>query len=129
MPDSSELIDILLDVVQALQRIERRSAQIHSPQDFILGEEGRMYIDSICMLLLAVGEAFKRVDRKTQGTLLSRYPGIDWPGVKGVRDVLAHAYFDVDEEAVFAICRRDIPALIPVVRQIIDDLLDPSTGL
>ena len=52
------------------------------------------------MVLIAVGEAFKQIDRKTDGKLLARYPEVDWAGVMGVRDVIAHGYFDVDADEV-----------------------------
>ncbi|MBF0465676.1 MAG: DUF86 domain-containing protein [Nitrospirae bacterium] len=37
--------------------------------------------------------------------------------------VIAHQYFDISDEAVFAACRNDIPVLIKTIKQIIDDLL------
>ena len=74
------------------------------------------------MTLIAVGEAFKHIDRKTAGQLLPRYEGIDWKGVMDVRDVIAHGYFDVDEEQIFVICKNNIPDLIMAVEQMIRDL-------
>jgi uncharacterized protein with HEPN domain len=74
------------------------------------------------MILIAVGEAFKRIDRKTEGKLLARYPEVEWAGVMGVRDVIAHGYFDIDVEEVFGICQADIPALILTVRKMIAEL-------
>ncbi len=74
------------------------------------------------MMRIAVGEAFKQIDRKTDGKLLPRYPEVDWVGVKGVRDVVAHGYFDVDADQVFAICQHDVPILLQTVRRMIDDL-------
>jgi uncharacterized protein with HEPN domain len=104
-----------------LERISRRSAGIQSAADFTSTDEGLDRLDGICMLLIAVGEAFKAIDRKTEG-LLARYPEIDWAGVKGVRDVIAHGYFDIDAEEILGICQTDIPALIRTVRKMIDDL-------
>ena len=40
----------------------------------------------------------------------------------GVRDVLAHAYFQVNAEALFDICANDIPALIQTVKIMIKDI-------
>ncbi|MBT3187724.1 MAG: DUF86 domain-containing protein [Anaerolineae bacterium] len=40
----------------------------------------------------------------------------------GVRNVIAHGYFDVDAEQVFEICQDDIPALIEIVKKMIMDL-------
>jgi len=74
------------------------------------------------MVLAAAGEEFKSIDRKTDGKYLARYPEVDWRGVKGARDAIAHGYFDLDLEEVFSICQNDIPALILTVRKMIADL-------
>jgi uncharacterized protein with HEPN domain len=97
----------LMQVLEALERIPRRINGSHEAEEFLAGEEGVDRLDAICMMLIAVGEAFKQIDRKTGGHLLPRYPEVDWVGVKGVRDVVAHGYFDVDADQVFAICQQD----------------------
>ena len=113
-------------VLEVLERIPRRFAGITTSEDFIDNPEGQDRLDAICMVLIAVGEAFKQVDRQTDGKLLARYPDVDWTGVKGVRDVIAHGYFDVDAEEVFAICQNDIPVLIDTVQAMIKDLANDS---
>ncbi|MES1945476.1 hypothetical protein PC39_15212 [Salinisphaera sp. PC39] len=120
------IVERLEDVLEALERIPRRFTGISTPEDFYDTAEGQDRLDAICMVLVGVGEAFKQVDRKTDGKLLARYPGVDWTGVKGVRDVIAHGYFDVDAEQVFAICRNDIPVLIETVLAMLNDLADDS---
>jgi uncharacterized protein with HEPN domain len=109
-----------------LERIPRRFAGITTSEDFIDNPEGQDRLDAICMVLIAVGETFKQVDRQTDGKLLARYPDVDWTGVKGVRDVIAHGYFDVDAEEVFAICQNDIPVLIDTVQAMIKDIANDS---
>jgi uncharacterized protein with HEPN domain len=74
------------------------------------------------MVLVAVGKEFKAIDRKTEGKVLDRYPLVKWRGVIGVRDVLAHDYFQANVNQLFSICREDIPQLIATVRQMIQDL-------
>lgn len=122
MSDLSLLRERLESVLEALERISRRFADIHSAGDFARSEEGIDRLDAICMILIAVGEAFKQIDRKTEGKLLARYPEIEWSGVKGVRDVIAHGYFEIDAEEIFGICQTDIPALINTVRKMIEEL-------
>ena len=122
MYDPALAIEQLEDVLEALDRVPHRFAKIANPEDFLDGEEGQDRLDAICMVLIAVGEAFKHIDRRTASTLLPRYPAIDWHGVMGVRDVIAHGYFDVDIEQVFAICKNDIPLLAATVRQMLKDL-------
>ena len=119
---TSILIDRLEDVLAALTRIPRRSAGIDAPQDFSQTEKGLDRLDAICMTLVAVGEAFRQIDNKTDGHLLADYPEVNWRGVIGVRNVIAHGYFDIDVEQVFSICKEDIPILIETVQRILADL-------
>jgi uncharacterized protein with HEPN domain len=90
--------------------------------DFYSSDAGIDRMDAICMILIAVGEELKNIDHKTEGKLLSRYPGVRWRGAMGVRDVLAHGYFQVNAEQLFDICRNDIPALIETVKNMIRDI-------
>ena len=78
-------------------------------------------MDAICMTLIAVGEELRTIDRKTEGQLLARYPNVKWRGVMGVRDVLAHGYFQVNAEQLFDICQKDIPELIATINTMIQD--------
>lgn len=74
------------------------------------------------MRFLAVGEAVKNLDKLSAGTLLSRYPSVDWKGIMGFRDILAHHYFDIDVEQVFWICSHEIQPLSDIVEQMIQEL-------
>ena len=122
MSDLSLVRERLESVLEALERIPRRLADVPSVEYFAAGDEGKDRLDAICMILIAVGEAFKQIDRKTEGTLLTRYPEVNWSGVMGVRNVIAHGYFDVDVDEIFEICRRDIPVLIRTVRKMLAEI-------
>jgi uncharacterized protein with HEPN domain len=121
MSDASLLVERLESVLEALQRIPRRLADVAAAECFAESEEGKDRLDAICMILIAAGEAFKQIDRTTEGKLLARYPEVDWSGVMGVRDVIAHGYFDIDVDEVFSICQTDIPELIQTVRKMLED--------
>ncbi len=79
-------------------------------------------MDAICMILIAAGEEFKRIDRQTKGELFARDPQVEWRGAMGLRDVLAHGYLDVDTEQLFTVCKERIPVLLETVRLMIQDL-------
>jgi uncharacterized protein with HEPN domain len=68
----------LRTVLAALERIPRRFATISEPSDFMSSEAGLDRLDSICMVLIAAGEEFKQIDRKTEGELFPKYPQISW---------------------------------------------------
>lgn len=79
-------------------------------------------LESTCMLLIAIGEGVKGVDKLTDKKLLSFYSEMDWKGVMGMRDIIAHHYFDLDAEIVYDVIKHDLPKLKDVLQQIIDDL-------
>ena len=79
-------------------------------------------MDAICMTLIAAGEEFKNIDKKTEGKLFARYPQVQWRGAMGLRDILAHGYFDVDTEQLYTICKEHIPVLIETIRKMIKEL-------
>jgi uncharacterized protein with HEPN domain len=115
--------DIIMQILEATQRIERRFTIIKSSDDFILTDDGIDRLDAICMMLIAVGEALKYLDKITEGKLLANYPEVDWKGAKGIRDIISHHYFDVDAEIVFSVCKERLPLLVTTIRKIQTDLL------
>ena len=63
------------------------------------------------MQYLALGETIKQLDKHTQVELLTCYPGQDWKGIMGFRDVLTHQYFSVDLAQVLWVSRQAMPQL------------------
>lgn len=112
----TELVHEILDqILTAANRIERRRAGICKPEDFLVSEEGLDKLDAICMMLIAIGENVKNLDKITGGTILPQYPDVDWKGAKGMRDIISHHYFDLNAEVVFTICNDRIPGLIKII--------------
>ena len=116
MSDRELVREILSQILDAVGRIERRFASIGSPDDFFLSEEGIDKLDGICMMLIAIGESLKNLDKVTNGSLFSRYPEVDWKGAKGIRDIISHHYFDIDAEVVFSVCKERLPGLANAVK-------------
>jgi len=122
MYDRELVKEVLSQILTALSRIERRSASITKPDDFLSTDEGIDKLDAICMMLIAMGESLKYIDKLTDNKLLASYPGVDWKGAKGVRDILSHHYFDLNADVVFNICKEKVPGIIEAVKKIIMEL-------
>jgi uncharacterized protein with HEPN domain len=122
MPDDSIVKDILKQILDALETIQWRFTPVNSANDFTDSPQGMEKLDSICMLLVAIGESCKKLDRLTNGALLSSYPDVDWKGVKGLRDIISHHYFDVDAEEIYFICSERIPPLKNTIREMIREI-------
>jgi uncharacterized protein with HEPN domain len=114
--------EILKQILTAANRIERRCIGIGKPDDFLISEDGLDKLDAICMMLIAIGENLKNLDRVTGRKLLPRFPEVDWKGAKGMCDIITHHYFDLDAEVVFSICKDRIPGLIKTIIKMKDVL-------
>ena len=122
MYDNDLIRAILGQIYEAAGRIKRRFSTVQRPDDFLADNDGLDRLDAICMMLIAIGESLKHLDKITDGKLLSMYPEVDWKGAKGARDIISHHYFDLNAEAVFGICQDDIPGLIATVERMIKEM-------
>ena len=120
--NKSLALDILYDILSAIERIQERTKGIHSADDFMLSPEGMTLLDATCMLLIAVGESLKNLDKVTDGKLLPTYPAIPWKQVKGLRDIIAHHYFDVDAGQIFWILNHELTPLQTALQYFIREL-------
>ncbi|MCA2620840.1 MAG: DUF86 domain-containing protein [Microcystis aeruginosa Ma_QC_Ch_20071001_S25] len=123
MCDRSLLFELLLELEEAIRRIERRFTQIQKADDFIADDDGLDRLDGISMMLIAISENIRRLDRLMGESLANRYPEIPWSEIKGIRNILAHDYFDIDPEEIYRICREDLEILKRVLGKIRHDLL------
>jgi uncharacterized protein with HEPN domain len=128
MCDVELILEILRQIHEAGKRIERRFSPVQHSNDFLANDDGLDRLDAICMMLIAIGESLKNLDKLTNGELLARYTGVDWKGAKGARDIISHHYFDLDAEAVYGICQNDIPSLLAAVEKMIEDLSHSAVG-
>ncbi len=121
MYDKELVLEVLRQVRTASQTILERFESIEAVSDFTDSPAGREKLDSICMLLIAIGESLKKLDKITDASLLPKYSQIDWKKAKGLRDIITHQYFDVNAEAIFDVCKTKIKPLHDTITQIIQD--------
>ena len=116
------VIDILKQIHEAALKVLMRFKPILKVEDFTNSPEGMEKLDGICMLIIAIGESLKVVDKITNNKLFIRYPEIDWKGAKGMRDIISHHYFDIDAEQIYWVCQHQIKPMADTIKKIIDDL-------
>lgn len=114
--DRQTALHILGRIEEAINTVQIRNAIIRSADDFLLTPEGKEKLDAACMVIEAIGESFKNLDKLTNYGLLPLYPSIEWKEVKGVRDVIAHHYFDIDANEIFTIINNDFDSLKDAIR-------------
>jgi len=122
MYDKELAIEILNQILRASLTVISRFDPISDVSDFTDTPSGVEKMDSVCMQLIVIGEAIKKLDKITDGSLLSTYREVDWRKAAGMRDILTHHYADIDPNAVFYTCRDKIPVLNKTIWRIIADI-------
>jgi len=124
MFDRNLTLDVVNLIVDNLEIVLKRAENIHSSTEFTQTESGMILLDSICMKLVAIGESIKNLDKVSNKELLVQYPQIEWKQAMGMRDIIAHHYFDVDAEQIFVTLKEDLPPLIDVLIMIKNELVN-----
>ena len=113
--ESTEKLAMVYETIKnietAINRLQERTVQVHSVDDFLLSPWGMEKLDAASMVIIALGECVKTLDKLTDKKLLPTYPSIDWKKVMGARDIMAHHYFEVDPDEVFSIIKNDLDPL------------------
>lgn len=122
MYDEELLYYSLKRIALTIERIINNSQAIDDSQYYVLSPAGMERLESTCMLLLAIGESIKGIDKMTRKQLLPNYPEVDWKGAMGIRDIIAHHYFDIDESIVFDVVKNKLPGMLETINKMIEEL-------
>ena len=122
MYDRELAIEILRQIYQAAQTILERFQPVKTVSDLTDSPAGMEKLDSLCMLLIAIGEALKNLDKTTNKSFLRRFPQVDWKRAKGMRDIISHHYFETDAEVIYDVCKNHIPELAETINKMIREL-------
>jgi uncharacterized protein with HEPN domain len=104
------LEDILISGAKILRYTKGMRAE-----DFV-GDE-KTY-DAVMRNLQIIGEAVKNVPIEVR----NKYPEIEWRKIAGLRDILAHTYFSLEDEILWNIVEDKIFPLIEQVKFILLEL-------
>lgn len=92
----------LLDILEAIERIEKYAAK--GKRAF---EADELIQNWMVNHIPVIGEASRSLSDEFQ----ARYANVPWADIIGMRNILVHHYFGIDEDAVWSVVEKDIPEL------------------
>jgi uncharacterized protein with HEPN domain len=116
--------DLLKQIRDSIHNLELWNASLTDVNDLLTSPDGMKTLAADCMLIEAIGEGIKRIDERTNQQLLPLRPEIPWKAVKGMRDHIAHGYFDINTDFVWDVVKNDLPALRLAIDYFIENLYD-----
>jgi uncharacterized protein with HEPN domain len=84
----------LADVIERIEGARKAEALLDAYE--LEGRDIAVPLDAILYNLLVIGEAINSIP----DDLKQRRPDIPWPSITGLRNILAHEYFDVNVEII-----------------------------
>ena len=117
-------LHILRQIEKAIVLIQSRTSEIHSASDFLSSPQRVEKLDAVCMQFITIGESLKGLEKVTKNKLLITDPKVPWKKVMGLRDIIAHHYFDVDAEVIWWIIENELPTLLTSIQHFIIELSD-----
>jgi uncharacterized protein with HEPN domain len=109
---SRDLLLYLEDMLEAASKATRYVGEMTFEQ-FVANE---LVFDAVVRNLEIIGEAARHVPDEMR----ERYPDVPWSKLVGFRNVLAHAYADLDEALIWDTIINKLPSLVAQVQTMID---------
>lgn len=113
---------ILGQMVEACEFIEEWNLNIQSVEDFVTCPDGMQKMAASCMMIEAIGEEIKKIEKLMPDFLYENAPEISWHEIKGLRNHIAHGYFRLDADIVYDVVVNNIPELREVLNRLIGSL-------
>jgi uncharacterized protein with HEPN domain len=105
----------LHDIIQAAEDIMQAMNQV-SFAELAMNREKQA---AILYFFITIGEATKRLSPEFRVA----HPEIDWKGIAGMRDILAHQYDRVNIQVVWDAVQTDLPELLTQLKSLPDETL------
>lgn len=102
---------LLSQLIESCDYIATWNRGVTTEADYLSSPDGMEKMAATCMLLESIGEGVKKLDRLMPDFLSSNAPTMPWKEIKGLRDHIAHGYFNLDASIILDVTVNEIPRL------------------
>jgi len=108
------------DVVAACRKVQRYTAGLDK-EGFRADE--KIY-DAVLRNIEVIGEATKNLPDQVR----ARVTGVEWRKIAGMRDIVAHKYFGVDDAILWSIISEKVPELLARPTEVDPDSIEQGSA-
>ena len=111
--------DSLVNIRKSIIMLQEWNEGVQSTDEWTNSSTGMQKLAANCMLIEAIGEAVKKLDKRAGREFLNQRPEIPWQDVMSMRNHIAHGYFELDDAYVLSIIQNDLAPLLEAIDYLI----------
>ena len=104
-------VEDILDAITTIQEYTKGMSE----REFL--RDGKTQ-SAVAWKVLTIGEAAKNIPRHIR----QKYDKIPWGDMAKMRDRIAHVYFGVSNEIVWAVVKKELPVIQPLIKRMLGEL-------
>lgn len=120
--DRLRAVQTLESIGDTINQLINWNKNVDSTDFYYSSPTGMQLLAANCTLITAIGEGVNRINRVLPNYLQDTFPEIPWKAIIGMRNHIAHGYFELDADIVFEAVTTDIPPLSKIIQEAITQL-------
>ena len=112
--------ETLLGIKRAIVMLQEWNKEVESPDEWLSSTDGMQKLAGNAMMIEVIGEEVKKLEKRLGMDFLNQRPEIPWREIMGMRNHIAHGYFDINEEYVFSVIKNDLNPLLEAVDYLVE---------
>jgi len=111
--------ETLLNIRKAISMLLDWNADVESVDEWLTSPFGMQRLAGNAMMIEVIGEEVKKVEKRLGMEFLNQRSEIPWRDIMGMRNHIAHGYFDINEDYVLSVIKNDLAPLLEAVEYLI----------
>ncbi len=112
--------ETLLNIRKSISMLLEWNEGVQSTDEWTDSPSGMQKLAANCMLIEAIGEAIRKIEKRASREFLNQCPEIPWQDVMSMRNHIAHGYFDLDDSYVLSVIQNDLKPLAEAIDFLIE---------
>ena len=111
--------ETLLNIQKAISMLLEWNKDVENVDEWLMSPLGMQRLAGNAMMIEVIGEEVKKVEKRLGMEFLNQRPEIPWRDIMGMRNHIAHGYFDINEEYVLSVIKNDLSPLLEAVEYLL----------